>query len=55
MGQLLNRLFKKNHLEVKMQEGDEAVLKQYPADFIAFSYYMSMVQSVHAAQQLMKG
>ncbi|MEG0709843.1 MAG: family 1 glycosylhydrolase [Longicatena sp.] len=40
--------FEKHHFNIQMEEGDEAILKQYPVDFISFSYYMSMVQSIHA-------
>lgn len=36
---LLN-YFKNNSIEIKINEGDEAILKQYTSDFIVFSYYM---------------
>lgn len=47
---LLN-YFEKNSINVKMLEGDEAILQQYTVDFISFSYYMSMVQSINAEQR----
>ncbi len=47
---VLNYL-KKNDMEIEMIEGDEAILKSYTADFLSFSYYMSMVQSIHAHQR----
>ncbi len=47
----LKNYWKDNGFEIKMEEGDEAILKLYTADFIAFSYYMSMVQSVNANQR----
>ena len=34
-----------------MASGDEEILKLHTVDFISFSYYMSMVQSVHADQR----
>ena len=34
-----------------MAAGDEEILKLHTVDFISFSYYMSMVQSVHADQR----
>lgn len=34
---------KKNQIQLRMEEEDEALLKQYPVDFVSFSYYMSMV------------
>lgn len=45
------RYLEKNDMEIEMLEGDEAILKQYTVDFISFSYYMSMVQSINADQR----
>ena len=45
------RYFEKNNFDIKMKEGDEELLKQHTVDFISFSYYMSMVQSIHAEQR----
>ena len=39
------RLFRENGFEIDMATGDEAILKQYAVDYIAFSYYMSQVES----------
>ncbi len=37
---LLSR-FKNNGIHIKMEEGDEAVMKAHPVDFVSFSYYHS--------------
>ncbi|MDD3027819.1 MAG: family 1 glycosylhydrolase [Erysipelotrichaceae bacterium] len=42
---------KNNNMDIEMAEGDEAILKSYTVDFLSFSYYMSMVQSVNANQR----
>lgn len=39
------RLFRENGFEIDMATGDEANLKQYAVDYVAFSYYMSQVES----------
>ena len=44
----MKQYFEDNDLHIKLVQGDEEILKQYPVDFISFSYYMSMVQSVNA-------
>lgn len=36
----MNRFFKENNIEIKMEPGDEEILKN-TVDFISFSYYMS--------------
>jgi len=36
----MNRYFKENNIEIKMEPGDEEILKN-TVDFISFSYYMS--------------
>jgi len=36
----MNRLFKENNIEIKMEPGDEEILKN-TVDFVSFSYYMS--------------
>jgi len=38
------RLFKENNIEIKMEPGDEEILKN-TVDFISFSYYMSICES----------
>lgn len=35
--------FEKNNIHIKMEEGDEEIIKAYPVDFITFSYYRSRV------------
>ena len=39
------RLFREIGFEIDMATGDEAILKQYAVDYVAFSYYMSQVES----------
>lgn len=39
------RFFKDHHLHIEMESGDEAVLKNYPVDYIGFSYYSSRCAS----------
>lgn len=39
------RFFRDNGFDVEMATGDEAILMQYPVDYVAFSYYMSQVES----------
>lgn len=38
------RYFKENGISINMQEGDLETIKQYPVDFISFSYYMSRTE-----------
>ena len=40
------RFFKDNNVVVKMEEGDEEILKKGTVDFYSFSYYMSSCASV---------
>lgn len=47
----LLQYFDKEKFHIEMKEGDLEILKQYTVDFISFSYYMSMVQSIHADQR----
>lgn len=39
----MKRFFKENNIQVQFEPGDEAILKQYPVDFMSFSYYMTSV------------
>jgi 6-phospho-beta-glucosidase len=39
------RIFYDNNFEIEMATGDETILKQHPVDYVAFSYYMSQVES----------
>ncbi len=41
----LDRFFVENDIEIVKETGDDEILKQYPVDYISFSYYMSMVSS----------
>lgn len=35
------RMWEEKDVDVKMERGDEEILRQYPVDFVSFSYYMS--------------
>ncbi|HEM4993339.1 TPA: 6-phospho-beta-glucosidase [Streptococcus suis] len=39
----MKRFFKENNIQVVFKPGDEAILKQYPVDFMSFSYYMTSI------------
>lgn len=40
----IKRYFKEHNIELEIQPGDLELLKQYPVDFISFSYYMSRTE-----------
>ncbi len=40
------RIFEKKGITIEMEEGDLQVLKEGTVDFVSFSYYMSMTESV---------
>ncbi|AUC92403.1 6-phospho-beta-glucosidase [Streptococcus suis] len=39
----MKRFFKENNIQIVFEPGDEAILKQYPVDFMSFSYYMTSI------------
>lgn len=39
----MTRYFKENHIQVRFEEGDEELLRDYKVDFMSFSYYMSSI------------
>lgn len=43
--QYMKQYFKKNNIEIKMEDGDDEILKEGKVDFIGFSYYMTFVVS----------
>ena len=45
-----NQLEKKG-INIKMEPGDEEILKLYTVDFVSFSYYMSLVSSIDAEKR----
>ncbi|REJ18461.1 MAG: beta-glucosidase [Caldibacillus debilis] len=47
---VLNYL-EENNIHIKMEDGDLDIIKKYTVDFLSFSYYMSMVASIHAEQR----
>ena len=45
------RYWERHGIHVDMGLDDEAILAQYPVDFVSFSYYNSMVDSIDAARR----
>lgn len=43
--------WKEKGFQIKWEPGDEEILKQYTVDFVAFSYYMSLVSSIDAKKR----
>lgn len=41
----MNRFFAEHHIKIKMEPDDETLLKQYPVDYLSFSYYCSATVS----------
>lgn len=41
------RHWAENNVKIQKEAGDDAILKQYPVDFISFSYYMSVCVTQH--------
>ena len=50
----MKKFFKKNNIEIKMETGDEEILKN-TVDFISFSYYASSCASVDPAAETIPG
>lgn len=40
------RYFKENNITLKMEEDDLSIMKQYPVDYVSFSYYASRTTSI---------
>ena len=51
----MNRYFKENNIEIKMEEGDEEILATGPVDFYTCSYYMSNCQTADKTKEGGKG
>lgn len=51
----MKKYFNDNHIELKMEPGDEEIIANYPVDFLSFSYYMSMVASGSSDKKKEKG
>lgn len=47
----IKKLWEDKGFEIPILEGDEEILAAHTVDFISFSYYMSMVQSIHAEKR----
>lgn len=43
--------WEKKGINIKMESGDEEILKLYTVDFVSFSYYMSLVSSIDAEKK----
>ncbi|TNH07595.1 glycoside hydrolase family 1 protein [Testudinibacter sp. TR-2022] len=41
------RHWAENNVRIHKEPGDDAILKQYPVDFISFSYYVSLTATTH--------
>lgn len=41
----MDRFFEDNGIHIEMKEGDRELLKAYPVDFVAFSYYFTQVST----------
>jgi len=44
----IKSILKEKGIEIKKVEGDDEILKQHTVDFLAFSYYMSLVSSINS-------
>lgn len=51
----MNRYFEENNIQIEKEIGDEEILKQYPVDFISFSYYMTMTISTENLKNEVSG
>ena len=47
----MNRFFKENNIDIKMEDGDEKILKEGTVDFYTFSYYMSICKTANKAEE----
>lgn len=47
----IKKIWQDQEFHIIFKEGDEEILKAHTVDFISFSYYMSMVQSIHAKER----
>lgn len=47
----IKKVWEDKGFNIPILEGDEEILSKHTVDFISFSYYMSMVQSIHAKQR----
>lgn len=49
--EFIKRYWNKKGINVKMEQGDEEILKLHTVDFVSFSYYMSLVSSINAEKR----
>lgn len=45
------KFFERNDINIKMEESDEAILREGKVDFIGFSYYMTIVKSAEGENE----
>ncbi|WP_315108938.1 glycoside hydrolase family 1 protein [Clostridium intestinale] len=50
-----NRYFEENNINIKIEDGDLEIIKNYTTDYLAFSYYMSSVTSSNPEDNKMTG
>lgn len=51
----MERFFVENDIEIIKNTDDDEILKQYPVDYITFSYYMSMLSSASTEGERLEG
>ena len=51
----MKRFFEEHNVEIKMEAGDEEILREHTVDFISFSYYMSLVATAEAPMEMSDG
>jgi len=47
----IKNAWEKKKINIKMEPGDEEIIKLYTVDFVSFSYYMSFVSSIDAEKR----
>ncbi len=50
-----SRIFREKQVKISMEQGDEQVLRDYPVDFVSFSYYTSRCASADPRQAAVEG
>ncbi|WP_449537944.1 glycoside hydrolase family 1 protein [Ferdinandcohnia sp. Marseille-Q9671] len=52
---MIERMFERNNIHIKMEPGDREILKAHTVDFISFSYYMSLTESAQEGMEKAAG
>lgn len=50
-----NRFFKENNIKLEITDEDKKLLRDYPVDYLSFSYYMSLTTDAEHKSKLAKG